>query len=56
MTNDEKQSKAEKKGYKFQFVHSSATQHLRTAPVILSKNGRHIGKYTCLTNALKDAK
>lgn len=36
-TNDVLQKRLEKKGWKFQFVHSTATQHLQYAPVIARK-------------------
>ena len=54
MTNDQKQKAKEKKGYKFTFVHSTATTHLKKAPVIVYKFGFFIGKYNSLTAALKD--
>lgn len=37
MTRDNKITTLERMGYKIQFVHSSATQYLRYAPVIAKK-------------------
>jgi hypothetical protein len=46
------QKRFERKGWKFQFVHSTATQHLSKAPVIASK-GNTVIRGTSLTNVFK---
>lgn len=51
-TVDDKRRRLEKQGWKFQFVHSSATSHLKTAPVIASKGSRKI-RGTSMTDILK---
>lgn len=51
-TVDEIKKKYEKIGWKFVFVHSAATQHLRKAPVIATKGSRKV-KGTSLSNIFK---
>jgi riboflavin synthase alpha subunit len=48
----ELQKRYEKNGWKFTFVHSSATSHLKKAPVIATKGSRTV-KGTSLTDVFK---
>lgn len=51
-TNRQIQRNLEKKGWKFKFIHSSATSHLKKAPVIATKGSKTI-KGSSLSNVFK---